>query len=67
MTLYGKKYAVSLLWAVIAWTGVFASEPARDPALLFEATFDGYSVTADYAKGDPKSTTFANPGLQPRM
>ena len=67
MKLYGKKYAVSLLWAVIAWTGVFASEPARDPALLFEVTFDGYSVTADYAKGDPKSTTFANPGLQLRM
>ena len=50
MTLYGKKYAVSLLWVVIAWTGVFASEPVRDPALLFKATFDGYSVTADYPK-----------------
>ena len=43
------------------------AEIQKDPALLFEADFDSYSITANYSKGDPKSTTFTNPSLQLRM
>ena len=43
------------------------AEIQKDPALLFEADFNGYSVTANYSKGDPKSSTFTNPSLQLRM
>ena len=38
-----------------------------DDSLLFQADFDGFSVTADYAKGKKESTTFANPSLHLRM
>lgn len=56
----------SLLLCICAVFPVFAEE-APEPGLLFHATFDSYNVTADFAKGDPKSTSFKNPDLQFRM
>lgn len=64
---FAYRKTAALLLSALGFSCAMAAETARDPALLFEATFDGYTVTADYAKGSPKSTTFANPGLQLRM
>ncbi len=44
--------------------GAIASETSRDPSLLFEATFEKDTLTADYAKGDPKCFTIPNAGLK---
>ena len=44
--------------------GAIASETSRDPSLLFEATFEKDTLTADYAKGDHKCFTIPNAGLK---
>ena len=41
--------------------GAIASETSRDPSLLFEATFEKDTLTADYAKGDPNVSQFQMP------
>ena len=56
----------SLLLCICAVFPVFAEE-APEPGLLFHTTFDSYNVTADFSKGNPKSTSFKNPDLQLRM
>jgi len=39
----------------------------KDNSLLFSVNYDDYSVTAGFAKGDPKCYSFENPDLQLRM
>ncbi len=59
---------VKLFFFGFFFTAVLSgAELKKDPALLFEADFNSYSVTANCSKGDPKSTTFTNPSLQLRM
>ncbi|MBO7742206.1 MAG: hypothetical protein J6S21_06590 [Victivallales bacterium] len=56
------KFAVAFL-SLICAVAVMAAD---DPSLLFKVHFDSYHVTADFAKGNPKSRNF-NADLQLRM
>jgi Concanavalin A-like lectin/glucanases superfamily/Carbohydrate family 9 binding domain-like len=60
-----KKY----LWlSLLAYSLILNvnAEKRRD-GQTFEVNFDNWSVHANYAKGDPKCLSFANPDLQLRM
>ena len=43
---------IQLMAAAVLCLGLSAAEAVKDPSLLFEATFENNTLTADYAKGD---------------
>ena len=55
---------IQLMAAAVLCLGLSAAEAAKDPSLLFEATFESNTLTADYAKGDPKCFTIADADLK---
>lgn len=55
---------IQLMAAAVLCLGLSAAEAAKDPSLLFEATFENNTLTADYAKGDPKCFTIADADLK---
>ena len=55
---------IQLMIAAVLCLGLSAAEAAKDPSLLFEATFESNTLTADYAKGDPKCFTIADADLK---
>ena len=60
-----KKY---LLLALLTCSLILnINAETRSDEQTFEVNFDNWSVNANYAKGDPKCLSFANPDLQLRM
>ena len=60
------RFIILLLLLTVMALGAKASP---EPGLLFNSNFDGFTVKANYAAGNPncKSRGFANPDLQLRM
>src|ERR1035437_8054922 len=62
-----RKFIDILLVLWVATILCRGEESGKDPSLLFEANYNSWNVTANYAKGDKHCLSFDNPDLQLRM